>query len=120
VNLSQPLAGLRVAVSRRPFPALKRQQVLDMLVSLGARVADEVSTATDFVLCDAVSLDAAATPKIRAAIAFNIPILLPGDFDKLKAGAPLGQLGFRAIPPKPAVTLPLPPPPSDSPYGARF
>lgn len=89
------LSGMRVAVSRRPFPSLKRQDVVDLLVGLGAKVVNEVTDLTDFLLCDEKSLNEASTPKIRTALARNIPILLPSEFDKLKAGTPLAELGYR-------------------------
>lgn len=89
------LSGLRVAVSRRPFPDMKREQVVQMLRDLGAQVAKEVTNETDFLLCDEKSLNEASTPKIRTALAKNVPVLLPSEFEKLKAGTPLAQLGYR-------------------------
>lgn len=133
---NQLLAGLRVAVSRRPFPSMKRDQVVALLNGMGAQVVNEVTASTDFLLCDEKSLNDASTPKIRSAIAFDVPVLLPGDFEKLKAGAPLAQLGFRgqtqstphsapAAPPSRARTLEdrlvsLAAPPADGQYGANF
>lgn len=134
---NQLLAGLRVAVSRRPFPSMKRDQVVALLNGMGAQVVNEVTASTDFLLCDEKSLNDASTPKIRSAIALDVPVLLPGDFEKLKAGAPLAQLGFRgqtqstphsaaaAAPPSRARTLEdrlvsLAAPPADGQYGANF
>lgn len=139
-----PLAGMQVAVSRRPFPQLKRAEVVALLTDLGARVVNEVTRATDFVLCDQKALDDASTPKIRTALARNIPILLPADFDRLKAGEALSRLGYRdhgkapppgskasaaqpTPPPAPAATTPvgdrlldMAPAPQAGPYAASF
>jgi len=108
VTSTPVLSGLRVAVSRRPFPDMKREQVVQMLRDLGAQVVNEVTSQTDFVLCDEKSLDQASTPKIRMAIARGIPVLLPSEFDKLKSGTPLSGLGFRADANPSPMTAPSP------------
>ena len=78
------------------------------------------------------------------ALARNIPILLPADFDRLKAGEALSRLGYRdhgkapppgskasgaqsAPPPAPAATTPvgdrlldMAPAPLAGPYAASF
>lgn len=119
------LSGLRVAVSRRPFPDMKREQVVQMLRDLGAQVVKEVTNETDFVLCDEKSLDQASTPKIRMAIARGIPVLLPSEFEKLKSGTPLSKLGLRPAAPPPATNLEnrlidLAPVPAAEAYQAEF
>lgn len=119
------LSGLRVAVSRRPFPDMKREQVVQMLRDLGAQVVKEVTNETDFVLCDEKSLDQASTPKIRMAIARGIPVLLPSEFEKLKSGTPLSKLGLRPAAPLPATNpenrlIDLAPVPAGEAYQAQF
>lgn len=119
------LSGLRVAVSRRPFPDMKREQVVQMLRDLGAQVVNEVTSQTDFVLCDEKSLDQASTPKIRMAIAKGIPVLLPSEFEKLKSGTPLSKLGLRPAATAPATNpedrlIDLAPVPAGEAYQAQF
>lgn len=110
------LSGMRVAVSRRPFPDMKREQVVQMLRDLGAQVVNEVTNQTDFVLCDQKSLDQASTPKIRLAVSKGVPVLLPSEFEKLKSGTPLSVLGFRAD----ASPSPRPAAPAASPQATKL
>lgn len=110
------LSGMRVAVSRRPFPDMKREQVVQMLRDFGAQVVNEVTNQTDFVLCDEKSLDQASTPKIRMAVAKGVPVLLPSDFEKLKSGTPLSKLGFRGD----ANPSPRPAAPAASPQATKL